>query len=155
MNDVGIFGVLFDGGGNGLGCAGFEQCRIRRAEFPRFCFLGLGGDSAGLDLFLELKPLDLVGRGPWQRFDADHVVANALIFRQFATEIIESVTDRFFRIGHAGLLKIGKIRHDNGGKFFGTGTCLALVVNAYYGEFGDERAFEVMDLEILGVNVFA
>ena len=29
-------------------------------KFPRLCFFGFGGDDAGLDLFFELKTLDLV-----------------------------------------------------------------------------------------------
>ena len=104
VDDLGFAGVLFDRRDDGLRRRSFEQFGVFGRELPGLDFFCLGGDDAGFDLFFKLKTLDLVGRRSRQRLDADHVIADALIFRQLAAEIVEGVADRFLRVGHASLL---------------------------------------------------
>src|SRR5262249_19844039 len=49
--------------------------------------------------------------------------------------------------------EIVEMRHDQGGEFFGTCARLALVFYADDGKFGDARAFQVMNLAILWMNI--
>ena len=78
-----------------------------------------------------------------------------MILWQFAAEVVEGVANRLFRIGDLCLFEIVKIGHDNSHELFRTGTRFTLVLHADDRKLGDERAFQIMNFEVLGVNVFA
>src|ERR1035437_5494426 len=102
-----------------------------------------------------MKTLYLARRRPWKRFRTNNVIANAPILGQFASQVIQRVTNGLFRVSNLGLLEIFKVRHNNRRQFLGAGMRLASVLDADYCYLGNEWALQIVDLEVFGVNVLA
>src|SRR5215471_4763009 len=113
----------------------------------------LAGVAVG-QLFDDDETLNLPARRSWQRFRAELVTQNPLVFRQRGRILLNAFADDLLGIDDPLTLQIIEIRNDDGMQALGL-RIGALAGNAHHAHLFDVRHLQIMSLDLFWVNLLA